>query len=114
MAVACMPWRETPEVWAALARHTHMAVHVLCGQRDSICPPGTTLEWLDATLGAAAEVTVLADYGHSLPYEFPLECSELLQQRLGTGQKDGAAERRGTEARAGLARALCTDYRDQR
>ena len=84
LAFACLPWREMPEVWRELAGHPELPVTVLCGQRDSFCPPGPTLEWIDATLGEAAHVSVLAEYGHSLPCEFPLECSELVLQHLGT------------------------------
>ena len=80
-SIAGMPWGDRPEEYRRLAA-SGMRVHALCAARDTIVPGEQAAAWLRSVLGTGAEVTMLLEHGHSLPYETPEECCALLLERL--------------------------------
>ena len=79
-----LPFDHAPHLWREGLAASSFEVHAICGALDAICDGHRAAAWLGETLGERlTSLAVLQQHGHSLPYEFPDECCELLLERLG-------------------------------
>jgi len=87
LSMSSMPFDQRPDLWRALgesARQSGVRVHALCAERDAIVPGAAAADFLSKVLGESLHsLQLLAGHGHSLPYESPDECTELLLGCLG-------------------------------
>ena len=79
LSLSSLPFDEEPALWRALGE-SGVAVHVICGARDTVVPGAQAARFLARVLGDAAPIQLLEAHGHSLPYEEPAECASLLQE----------------------------------
>ena len=96
--------------WRRLGRST-VEIHVVCAALDTVASGPPAAAWLSERLSggeALRSLQVLEGMGHSLPYEFPERCCELLLSLLGgagVGTGGGGAIARGGRASSRAARS---------
>ena len=86
----CLPFdsERGASVWRRLATCENVEVHVVCGACDTTADGPSAAAWLGSQMGggerALRSLRVLEGVGHSLPYETPELCCELLVELLST------------------------------